>query len=56
MRNNKGRVRFVFMMVLMLALVAFPASANARHAWGKYHWARTANPFTLSVIDSMTTD
>ena len=29
---------------------AGPASAN--HAWGNYHWARTANPFTLRVIDA----
>jgi len=56
MHNNKGTFWFVFMVVLMLALVAFPTSAGARHAWGKYHWARTANPFTIHVIDSMTTD
>lgn len=33
--------------------VAMPAAAN--HSWGGYHWARTANPFTLKVGDNMTT-
>ena len=28
-------------------LLAAPASAN--HSWGNYHWARTANPFTLKI-------
>ena len=56
MRNKKGSFR-LFMLVLILALTAFPsASASATHAWGNYHWARTSNPFTLKVIDSMTTD
>lgn len=29
-------------------------SAYATHSWNNYHWARTANPFTLQVIDSVT--
>jgi len=35
-------------------LLAVPASAN--HSWNGYHWARTANPFTLTVVDSNTSD
>jgi hypothetical protein len=31
---------------------AFAAAASANHSWGSYHWGRTANPFTLTVIDS----
>ena len=31
-------------------LLAMPAAAS--HSWGSYHWARTANPFTLRVIDA----
>ena len=53
MRNNKGTFRFMLMVVLMLALVAFPTSASANHSWGKYHWARTSNPFTLKVGDNV---
>lgn len=29
---------------------------QAGHAWGNYHWARTANPFTLKLGDNMTSD
>lgn len=31
---------------------ATPAAAS--HSWGNYHWARTSNPFTLNVVDSVT--
>jgi len=31
-------------------------SANADHTWNNFSWAHTANPFTLMVIDSTTTD
>jgi hypothetical protein len=56
MRTKKGSFRFL-MVVLILALTAFPSgSASANHSWGTYHWARTSNPFTLTVIDSMTSD
>jgi hypothetical protein len=54
MRNKIGSFRFMFMLVLVFALAAFPASVSANHSWGGYHWARTANPFTIKVIDSMT--
>jgi hypothetical protein len=53
MRNRVGS--FVFVFVLIFALAAFPASVEASHSWGNYHWARSSNPITLSVIDSMTT-
>lgn len=53
MRNKKSSSRFVLMLVLVFALVAFPASVGADHSWGGYHWARTANPFTLKVGDNV---
>ena len=56
MRSKKSSYRFVLMLVLVFALTAFPASVSANHAWGNYHWARTANPFTINVIDSVTSD
>lgn len=49
------RLGFLF-VAAALALVAFAVPANANHAWSNYHWARTANPFTIKVIDSMTPD
>lgn len=43
--------------ILTLAFAAaavVPADAN--HNWGKYHWARTADPFTLQLGDNMSAD
>jgi hypothetical protein len=36
-----------------LVLFMFPSSAQANHSWGGYHWARTANPFTLQLGDNV---
>ena len=38
---------------LALALV-LPAAVTANHSWGGYHWARTANPFTVKLGDNVT--
>lgn len=40
--------------LVVLGVVSLGSSANATHAWGNYHWARTANPFTLKTVDSVT--
>jgi len=53
MRNNKSSFRFMLMLALIFALAAFPASVSANHSWGKYHWARTSNPFTLKTGDNV---
>src|SRR5688500_4482727 len=53
MRNKTGSFRFVFMLMLVFALATFPASVSADHSWGGYHWARTANPFSLKVGDNV---
>jgi hypothetical protein len=37
-----------------LVALAFPAAAQASHAWSNYHWARTANPFTLKLDNNVT--
>jgi hypothetical protein len=37
---------------LFIAMSSVGVFAN--NAWGCYHWARTANPFTLRVVDSNT--
>lgn len=34
-------------------IAAAPLVAGATHSWGGYHWARTANPFTLKIVDSV---
>jgi hypothetical protein len=40
-------------LAVLLALVAFSPAAQANHSWGKYHWARTSNPFTLKLGDNV---
>ena len=37
-----------------LASLAFATPASANHSWNGYHWARTANPFTIKLGDNMT--
>lgn len=37
--------------VIIIGLSASIALAN--HSWGNYHWARTANPFTLKLGDNV---
>jgi len=52
---NSGK-RFFALVALFVALIvslAFPLSASATHSWGGYHWARTANPFTLKLGDNV---
>jgi hypothetical protein len=39
----------------MVAALALPAGVSATHSWGGYHWARTANPFTLKLGDNVST-
>src|SRR5512144_2970387 len=43
--------------LLPAALAAITAgvapTASASHSWGGYHWARTANPFTLDLGDNL---
>jgi len=52
--NTKRRSLSLFVLVVMLlAVAAFPMSAGASHSWGGYHWARTSNPFTLQLGDNV---
>src|SRR5829696_3479330 len=41
--------RFLFTVFALIAVAAIPTISMANHSWGGYHWARTANPFTLKV-------
>src|SRR5215212_4522481 len=43
-------------LALLLALAAFSPAAQANHSWGKYHWARQSNPFTLQLGDNVSGD
>lgn len=41
-------------LALGVAAAALTTPASASHSWGGYHWARTANPFTLKIGDNLT--
>ena len=41
---------------LILAVTYGGAVVSAYHPWGNYHWARTSAPFTLTVVNSTTSD
>jgi hypothetical protein len=46
------RALWVALTALTFTLIA--STASATHSWGGYHWARTANPFTLKLSDNVT--
>lgn len=49
---NLKRVALVGASVAAVGLIA--TNANAFHRWSTYHWAATTSPFTLKVVDSVT--
>ena len=50
------RVLPLLAFVFACACAALPSQSYAAHSWGSYHWARTANPFTLKLVDNLTTN
>lgn len=44
---------FVALGVAVIGLGVLSGPAAASHSWAGYHWARTANPFTLKVGDNV---
>ncbi|MDO8604195.1 MAG: hypothetical protein Q7K40_02225 [bacterium] len=45
--------RLIVGAIAVLSVSAFATIALASHAWGSYHWARTANPFVLKLGDNV---
>lgn len=46
--------RVIRIAAVAAVITTFAAgTALANHSWGTYHWARTANPFTLKVGDNV---
>lgn len=39
--------------LILVSLGTFASVAYANHSWGNYHWARTANPFSLKLGDNV---
>ena len=48
----KNRFLLAAAAIAAMAAVAAP-SASANHSWNGYHWARTSNPFTVSLGDNV---
>lgn len=46
--------RLIVSLALAGAMAGTTVPAHATHDWNGYHWARTANPFTISLVDSVT--
>mgnify|MGYP001560334168 CR=1 FL=1 len=46
--------KYLFAAVLLVGMSA-AGLVSASHSWGGYHWARTANPFTLKLVDNVNT-
>jgi len=42
-------------LTALVALSLVATTVYATHSWGNYHWARTANPFTLKLGDNVST-
>lgn len=40
-------------LVFVISTSALAPKTFATHSWGGYHWARTANPFTLKLGDNL---
>ena len=51
--NRRDRLRVAAGAVLAGVAVAAALTASATHSWGNYHWARTANPFTIKLGDNL---
>lgn len=47
------RMAVLAVTVGVLSIAGFATVASANHSWGGYHWARTANPFTLKLGDNV---
>ena len=43
----------LLVVVLAMTAVALSTNASANHSWNGYHWARTANPFSLQLGDNV---
>lgn len=50
-----SRRRMLAAPLALLAVSVFALPAQATHAWGGYHWARTTPSFTLSLGSNLTT-
>jgi hypothetical protein len=50
------KFRSIVLLGSLVILATVPSTVEASHSWNGYHWARTSSPFTVKVIDSMTSN
>lgn len=48
-----GMRKMLAASLVTVAFAVFIGGANANHSWNGYHWARTANPFTVKLGDNV---
>lgn len=53
---NKKVKKFIGISIAFVLLFTTALAVKASHSWGNYHWARTANPFTLKLGDNLSTN
>ena len=54
MKFKLNAVRLIIFALAVFGVISLPGVAEASHSWNGYHWARTANPFTLRVGNNVT--
>jgi hypothetical protein len=50
------KFRSIALVGSLVILATIPSTVDASHSWNGYHWARKSDPFTVKVIDSMTSN
>jgi hypothetical protein len=53
MKIKLSALRVLIVSAALCAIFIFPTGSSANHQWGNYHWARTSNPFTIKLGDSV---
>ncbi|MEO7969972.1 MAG: hypothetical protein ABI698_01640 [bacterium] len=53
---TSSRRRTLIVALVLTTVAVFASVVSASHSWGGYHWARTANPFTLKVGNNVTSN
>ena len=46
----------ILAVAVVTILMLMPATADASHAWGNYHWARSSNPVQLAIGDNVSSE
>ena len=55
MKSVVKAFKLSMMLAAMYAVLMLPTVSMANHSWGGYHWARTSNPFTVQLGDTVST-